>query len=92
MGVAKKPLLPAFQRPDHAGAVRLTGQLPFADMTESFLRLSNTLFFPHDEGTLPPDIGKLVALTSLSLGSSKVSGESAQLTLTIWLIMPVPTA
>ena len=32
------------------------------------------------EGTLPPFIGKLAKLTYLSFGSTKVSGESAQLT------------
>ena len=50
-------------------------------------------FFPHDEGTLPPDIGKLVALKDLWLYNTKLSGESAQLTLDyliIWFIMPVP--
>ena len=41
-------------------------------------------------GTMPPDVGKLTALTKIEL-MGKLSGESWQLTLTIWLIMPVPT-
>ena len=49
-------------------------------------RLSNTLFFPRDEGTVPPDIGKLAKLEILDLRVTNVAGESWQLTLTIRMV------
>ena len=60
---------------DHAGASSLIDNCrPLTEFFFDFLTLS---FFPHDEGTLPPDIGKLVALKEL-IGTYvyKLSGES----------------
>ena len=74
---------------DHAGAGSLIDDccpLICQNMTVFSSTFSDTLFFPRDEGTLPPDIGKLAALKELNFfGVVKLSGESpGQLTLTIY--------
>ena len=63
----------------HAGPNRLidNGQPLIGKYDRVFFDFLTLSFFStRDEGTLPPDIGKLVALTSLNLGVTKVSGES----------------